>query len=1446
MNAKRTWLSVAMSFFLLFPLPAAPVRAVDGTTFHRNGTGNGINAGSGAQGIANGTSILLQTTSLSGTDCGAPIAVAAEADSWIDQNSAASNFALAGVLKIQSKSGGDSRALMRFPMPPAPDGCVLGSAQLYVHAVSAFPGRTLGVLSFASDWSEDTVTWNNQPATSGTASTALSDFGIRRWDVTSQVQSMYATGKNHGFLLRDLAENGEGFEQQFVSRENADDGPELLIRFISVIPVDPASPDTLIATAPVELTLLNTASFHFSGSDDTTSALDLSFQCRLDSPREEDFVACASPVGYSQLQSGSHTFEVRAIDRDNKIDLIPAFFTWTILPPGGGTGELTSRQVSCGQILTTNTRVLNNLSECPEDGLVIGAHGIIVDLDDHIVDGVGLGIGIRNDGFDSVTVRNGTVQEFDYGVRLSSGASLNVIESLTVQNNQITGMELLDEGTYGNQVRDDAVANNADGIALLDGSEATLVLDNSLVNNSGLGLYLRASSGNLLGSNSIGVGSNAGIRLEGASENVLLGNTLQSAGDGGILVTLESHDNRLRDNFVSGTSDAGFVVDGSDGNLLIGNTVTGTGDSGFALKDSHGSLLLGNTAYDNSDSGISLDAANDNVLRTNDVRFNPGGIELGGSSRNLIEANEASLTTGNGIEIGPESLENLILLNRANGNSAQGISVGEDAPEGLGNLIEKNTASQNGGGGIHIGKGGSLVRHNITNNNRGWGIYAGDTSVDGGGNLATGNSEPGQCFNVICNAIPTPTSTPSPTPTSPAPATLTPSMTSSATQELASATATQAPDETDQPTDTPTPPTDTETPTGTSEPPAATETGTLEPADTPVLPTATHVPTDTPEPPSATPLPTATLEPTETPEPPTLTVEPSHTPVPPTLTHTFTAMASPTSTPEPTHTQAPTATIEPTETPKPPTPTSSATPEPTHTPQPPTATDTLTSTVEPSATTLPPTATRTLSATVEPSETPLPPTATRTFTATAEPSDTPVPPSATREPTNTRTPTNTPVAPSSTHTATTSATATSTPTSTGTPTLTPSQAQTFTFAPDADATLYSGSPNTNFGFLNAVETDGSPVKNILLKFVVSGIDGRQVTSAKLRLFNTDSSSYGGDFRRAANNIWQEGTVTWNNAPSGDSSILASLGRVDIGTWYEVDLSSWIAADGTYSLRITSPSSAGADYSSREGSNPPQLIINIAGGTTVTSTHTSTPVPPAATHTPTATSEPTNTSIPPNVTPTATSPTDLIFADGFESGNMSAWSAASTDSGDLSVSPVAALVGGQGLQAVLDDNQAVFVTDDRPNAETHYRARFYFDPNTIQMANGNVHNLLNGYAGTSTLVLRLQFRCSNGVYQLRAGLRNDESTWAATAWSPIADAPHVIELYWRASTAAGIDNGGLTLWIDGVQTASVAGVDNDTRRIDRVRLGAVAGMDDGTRGTYYFDAFESRRETYMGP
>jgi hypothetical protein len=212
----------------------------------------------------------------------------------------------------------------------------------------------------------------------------------------------------------------------------------------------------------------------------------------------------------------------------------------------------------------------------------------------------------------------------------------------------------------------------------------------------------------------------------------------------------------------------------------------------------------------------------------------------------------------------------------------------------------------------------------------------------------------------------------------------------------------------------------------------------------------------------------------------------------------------------------------------------------------------------------------------------------------------------------------------------------------------------------------------------------------------------------------------------------------------------------------------------------------------------------------------------------------------------TNPGDVIFADGFESANLTGWTSCTTDGGDLSATSAAKLSGSYGMQAVLDDSVAIFCMSDHPNAETRYRSRFYFDPNSIGMVSGDAHMMFRGYTGTSTVVLRVEFGRAASGYQIRAALMNDGSTWTQTNWFPITDAYHSVELDWRAATGAGANNGGLTFWIDGSQQAELTGVDNDTRRIDRIQLGATTGLDTGTRGTYYFDAFESRRQTYIGP
>jgi hypothetical protein len=41
-----------------------------------------------------------------------------------------------------------------------------------------------------------------------------------------------------------------------------------------------------------------------------------------------------------------------------------------------------------------------------------------------------------------------------------------------------------------------------------------------------------------------------------------------------------------------------------------------------------------------------------------------------------------------------------------------------------------------------------------------------------------------------------------------------------------------------------------------------------------------------------------------------------------------------------------------------------------------------------------------------------------------------------------------------------------------------------------------------------------------------------------------------------------------------------------------------------------------------------------------------------------------------------------------------------------------------MQAVIDDNNAIYVSDETPTAETEYSVRFYFNPNSISMSNND--------------------------------------------------------------------------------------------------------------------------------
>jgi parallel beta-helix repeat protein len=477
------------------------------------------------------------------------------------------------------------------------------------------------------------------------------------------------------------------------------------------------APETAIDSAPDTSTSSTTATFAFSSDEE-----DVTFECALDGGA---FTTCASPVSFTGLTAGSHTFAVRAIDGEGFVDLSPATFAWTI------TAATVNAALSCGQVIVQSTRMTNDLLDCAGNGLVIGANNITLDLNGRIINGINLGVGILNNGFDNVVITNGFVQEFDYGVQLNVGTSQNVVSGLKLQGNQDGGILLVnaDQGGAGNTIRNNVIQESINGIALTDGTTGAVVRENTISAIADNGVYVLNSSANRVEANTISETSGAGVALEDADVNTVIGNRLTSNASGGIVIggdLLPADGNRIEANIIRSSGSAGIIVDGSSQNEIVGNSVREAGSD-----------------------GISLEASQSNLLLRNEVRANSGGIGLIASSGNRLESNIVIGNSG-GIALEALSLNNVIVRNTVTNNSGEGIYVADPAPAAQGNLIEFNTASSNTGGGIYVNAAAHTIRGNIADLNDGWGIYATSGNIDGGGNAATGNAEPAQCFTIVC------------------------------------------------------------------------------------------------------------------------------------------------------------------------------------------------------------------------------------------------------------------------------------------------------------------------------------------------------------------------------------------------------------------------------------------------------------------------------------------------------------------------------------------------------------------------------------------------------------------------------------------------------------------------------------------------------------------------
>jgi hypothetical protein len=195
-------------------------------------------------------------------------------------------------------------------------------------------------------------------------------------------------------------------------------------------------------------------------------------------------------------------------------------------------------------------------------------------------------------------------------------------------------------------------------------------------------------------------------------------------------------------------------------------------------------------------------------------------------------------------------------------------------------------------------------------------------------------------------------------------------------------------------------------------------------------------------------------------------------------------------------------------------------------------------------------------------------------------------------------------------------------------------------------------------------------------------------------------------------------------------------------------------------------------------------------------------------------------------------TNNIFADGFESGNFSAWSSRSTTSTTrLTVNAASAMVGSFGMQA--QGNNTNYVQNNFTPVSATYDARFYFRPN------GNTSTGKDIFAAATTsgfnnMLFRVRYRLNGSTpqVQIRVGNTNNAS------WTNIlgGTSSNYLEVLWTSG-------GSLQLYVNGTLSQTLTA---GTGSVAAVRMGSVTNTGNAT--AMYFDAFFSKRLTspVVGP
>jgi parallel beta-helix repeat protein len=357
-----------------------------------------------------------------------------------------------------------------------------------------------------------------------------------------------------------------------------------------------------------------------------------------------------------------------------------------------------AKQPNCGDTITTDTTLRKDLVNCPNNGIIIAADHITLNLNGHRIDGDGTEFGgcdpngeicdsgVVNDGHDGVTVKHGRVREFGVGVLLGTTTPGRVrhnrLLDISSTRNQFFGFVVAstDRSLVRNVSGSGNVAPDGDGMGLFDAHHVR-VLHSLFRHNPGPGIHVGGSTDNLIKGNLFSRDAPA-VLIEEADGNRVRRNRV-IRGSGGIIVA-PGNRNVIRRNRVSRTVDS-IAIEKGNGNLVVDNVVLRARITGIRLGVTHPSL---------------------------------------GGAKNIVRRNLVKASDGDGFRVYPKDRHSLLQRNIAIGSRDDGFDI-----EGRLTKLTQNRAMRNGDLGIEAVRG----------------------VIDGGGNIAPHNGDSRQCTNIVCN-----------------------------------------------------------------------------------------------------------------------------------------------------------------------------------------------------------------------------------------------------------------------------------------------------------------------------------------------------------------------------------------------------------------------------------------------------------------------------------------------------------------------------------------------------------------------------------------------------------------------------------------------------------------------------------------------------------------------